>query len=66
LKLPKACIVLVGLFLLGSWSATVPSILEHDSSVLRSGTPDRVVIDNPPVAISADEVVSFEALKHKN
>lgn len=62
MKFPKACIVLVGLFLLGSWSATVPSILEHDSSVLRSGTPDRVVIDNPPVAISADEVVSFEAI----
>lgn len=59
---PKACIVLVGLFLLGSWSATVPSLLEHDSTILRSGTPDRVVIDDPPVAISADEVVSFEAI----
>ena len=59
---PKACIVLVGLFLLGSWSATVPSLLDHDSTVLRSGTPDRVVIDDPPTSISADEVVLFEAI----
>ena len=59
---PKACIVLVGLFLLGSWSATVPSHLDHNSTILRSGTPDRVVIEDPPASITADEVVLFEAI----
>ena len=59
---PKACIVLVGLFLLGSWSATVPSHLDNNSTILRSGTPDRVVIEDPPASITADEVVLFEAI----
>ena len=59
---PKACIVLVGLFLLGSWSATVPSHLDHNSTILRLGTPDRVVIEDPPASITADEVVLFEAI----
>jgi len=62
LTFPKACIVLVGLFLLGSWSATVPSHLDHNSTILRSGTPDRVVIEDPPASITADEVVLFEAI----
>ncbi len=59
---PKACVALVGLFLLGTLSATAPSILEHEGAILRSGTADRVVIDDPPTAISADEVVLFEAI----
>ena len=59
---PKACIVLVGLFLLGSLSATVPSHLDYNSTILRSGTPDRVVIEDPPASITADEVVLFEAI----
>jgi len=29
---------------------------------MRSGTPDRVVIDSPPTSVSADEVVAFEAI----
>ena len=58
----KACTVLVGLVLLGTWSTTVPSLLEDQGDPMRSGTADRVVIDAPPTSISADEVVLFEAV----
>lgn len=62
MSFPKACAVLVGLVLLGTWSTTVPSLLGDASVSMRSGTADRVVIDAAPTSISADEVVLFEAI----
>ena len=37
-------------------------MLEEAPLAMRSGTPDRVVIDSPPTSVSADEVVAFEAI----
>ena len=37
-------------------------MLEEDPPAMRSGTPDRVIIDSPPTSVSADEVVVFEAI----
>ena len=47
--------------LASAWPVTWSS-LEEDPAILRSGTPDRVVIDAPPATMSADEVVMFEAI----
>ena len=58
----KACLLLVGLFLVGTWSAAMPAALHEPTVVLRNGTADRVVIDEPPVTLSADEVVQFIAI----
>ncbi|DAC55676.1 MAG TPA: hypothetical protein D7I11_02650 [Candidatus Poseidoniales archaeon] len=58
---PRTCAVLVALVLLGVWSASITSSLEEEAHVLRSGTADRIVIDNPPSSVSADEVVGFTA-----
>ncbi|DAC68532.1 MAG TPA: hypothetical protein D7I13_03530, partial [Candidatus Poseidoniales archaeon] len=58
----KACLLLVGLFLVGTWSAAMPAALDEPTVVLRNGTADRVVIDAPPVTLSADEVVQFTAI----
>ncbi|MFZ8905931.1 MAG: hypothetical protein ACO2Y2_01085 [Poseidonia sp.] len=59
---PKACVALVALVLLGALSANAPHMLDEAPSVMRTGTPDRVVIDSPPISVSADEVVMFEAI----
>lgn len=59
---PRTCAVLVALVLLGAWSASITSSLEEEGYVLRSGTADRIVIDNPPASMSADEVVGFTAI----
>ena len=62
MKFPKACVVLVALVLFGSWSVMLPAYLDDDDVIQRSGTADRVVIDDPPASMSADEVMAFEAL----
>ena len=62
MSFPKACVALVALVVLGSLSTTAPVHLEDVSDVMRTGTPDRVVFDAPPVSVSADEVVMFEAI----
>ena len=62
MKLPKTCVALVALVLLGTLSTNVPALLEEQPVIQRTGTADRVVIDDPPISMSADEVVSFEAL----
>ena len=61
MNVPKTCVALVALVLLGTLSSTVPSVLDGSSVVMPTGTPDRVVIDSPPTSVSADEVVIFEA-----
>ena len=58
----KACLLLVGLFLVGTWSTAMPAALDEPTVVLRNGTADRVVIDAPPATLSADEVVQFTAI----
>ena len=57
---PLFALVIVALMVsvLPSPFATLPDV----HSIQRSGTPDRVVIDAPPLTMSADEVVVFEAL----
>ena len=62
MKFPKSCVVLVALVLFGSWSVMLPAYLDDDDVIQRSGTADRVVIDDPPASMSADEVMAFEAL----
>lgn len=62
MKFPKACVVLVALVLLGTWSSMLPEYLNDEILVQRSGTADRVVIDDPATSMSADEVMAFEAL----
>ena len=62
MNFPKACVVLATLVVLGTWSATLPALLDEEAVIHRSGTADRVVIDDPPATMSADEVVMFEAL----
>lgn len=55
----------LGFVLLMVFSAlpVAPTLLgESPPVVLRSGTPDRVEIENPPASISADEVATFEAV----
>lgn len=47
--------------LASAWPVTWSS-LDENPAILRSGTPDRVVIDAPPATMSADEVVMFEAI----
>ena len=59
---PRACVALVALVLLGTLSVHAPEMLEEAPPAMRSGTPDRVVIDSPPTSVSADEVVAFEAI----
>lgn len=59
---PRACVALVALVLLGTLSVHAPEMLEEAPPPMRSGTPDRVVIDSPPTSVSADEVVAFEAI----
>ncbi len=58
----KACVALVALVLLGSWSASLPVLLDDETILQRSGAADRVAINDPPTSMSADEVVMFEAL----
>ena len=62
MSFPKACVALVALVLIGTLSANAPFMLSESPTVMRSGTPDRVVIDAPPNSVSADEVVMFEAV----
>ena len=62
MNFPKTCVALVALVLLGTLSTNVPTLLEEEPAIQRTGTADRVVIDDPPASMSADEVVSFEAL----
>ena len=59
---PRTCAVLVALVLVGVWSSGIATSLGGEPLVLRSGTADRIVIDNPPASVSADEVVAFEAV----
>ncbi len=59
---PRACVALVALVLLGTLSVHAPEMLEEAPPAMRSGTPDRVIIDSPPTSVSADEVVVFEAI----
>ena len=59
---PRTCAVLVALVLVGVWSSGIATSLGEEPLVLRSGTADRIVIDNPPASVSADEVVAFEAV----
>ena len=59
---PRACVALVALVLLGTLSVHAPEMLEETPPAMRSGTPDRVIIDSPPTSVSADEVVVFEAI----
>ena len=59
---PRTCAVLVALVLVGVWSSGIATSLGEEPLVLRSGTADRIVIDNPPALVSADEVVAFEAV----
>ena len=59
---PRTCAVLVALVLVGVWSSGIAMSLGEEPLVLRSGTADRIVIDNPPASVSADEVVAFEAV----
>ena len=48
--------------MVGSWSATAPLLLAENPEISRSGTADRVVINDPPASISADEVYAFEGI----
>ncbi|MGB0814361.1 MAG: hypothetical protein ACPGSA_02250 [Poseidonia sp.] len=59
---PKACVALAALVVLGALSVHAPLMLEDAPTAMRSGTPDRVVIDSPPMSVSADEVVAFVAI----
>lgn len=59
---PKACVALAVLVVLGALSVHAPLMLEDAPTAMRSGTPDRVVIDSPPMSVSADEVVAFVAI----
>ena len=58
----KTSAFLVALFMVGSWSATAPLLLAENPEISRSGTADRVVINDPPASISADEVYAFEGI----
>ena len=58
----KTCVALVALVLLGTLATTTPLVLDGSSAVMRTGTPDRVVIDSPPSSVSADEVIVFDAI----
>ena len=62
MNFPKACVSLVALVLLGTWSGSLPVLLQDEPTIHRSGTADRVVIVDPLMSMSADEVVSFEAI----
>ncbi len=54
--------VLTGLAVLSILLPASVVELDESSTVHRSGTPDRVVIDSPPASISADEVADFSAI----
>ena len=58
----KALVVLLLTSMLVSTWPVSWSSLDDEPAVFRTGTPDRLVIDAPPATMSADEVVSFEAI----